>query len=45
MSALRIALIRQKYNAAGGAERFVARAMQALVEQGADITLDRKSVV
>ena len=39
MSAPRIALIRQKYNAAGGAERFVARAMQALAEQGADITL------
>lgn len=39
MSALRIALIRQKYNPAGGAERFVARAMRALAGQGADITL------
>ena len=39
MSAPRIALIRQKYNPAGGAERFVSRATRALVEQGADITL------
>ncbi|MBC8006916.1 MAG: glycosyltransferase family 4 protein [Prolixibacteraceae bacterium] len=39
MSAPRIALIRQKYNPAGGAERFVSRAIRALVEQGADITL------
>ncbi len=39
MSAPRIALIRQKYNPAGGAERFVSRATRALGEQGADITL------
>ena len=39
MSAPRIALIRQKYNPAGGAERFVSRATRALSEQGADITL------
>jgi UDP-glucose:(heptosyl)LPS alpha-1,3-glucosyltransferase len=39
LSAPRIALIRQKYNPAGGAERFVSRATRALVEQGADITL------
>jgi len=39
LSAPRIALIRQKYNPAGGAERFVSRAIRALVEQGADITL------
>lgn len=39
MSAPRIALIRQKYNPAGGAERFVSLAIRALVEQGADITL------
>ena len=39
MSAPRIALIRQKYNPAGGAERFVSRAIRALTEQGADITL------
>lgn len=39
MSAPRIALIRQKYNPAGGAERFVSLATRALVAQGADITL------
>ena len=39
MSAPGIALIRQKYNSAGGAERFVSRAARALAEQGADITL------
>ncbi len=39
MSGPRIALIRQKYNSAGGAERFVSRAARALAEQGADITL------
>lgn len=36
---LKIALIRQKYNAAGGAERFVSRAIEALVGQGAEVTL------
>ena len=39
MSHLHIALVRQKYNAAGGAERFVSRAIQALAEDGAQITL------
>ena len=39
MSALKIALIRQKYNAAGGAERFVSRAMRELAQQGASVTL------
>jgi UDP-glucose:(heptosyl)LPS alpha-1,3-glucosyltransferase len=39
MSALRIALIRQRYNPYGGAERFVANAMQALQERGAEITI------
>jgi UDP-glucose:(heptosyl)LPS alpha-1,3-glucosyltransferase len=39
LSAPRIALIRQKYNPAGGAERFVSRAIHALIGQGADITL------
>lgn len=39
MSGLRIALIRQRYNAFGGAERFVANAMQALQERGAEITI------
>lgn len=39
MSAPKIALIRQKYNAAGGAERFVSRAMRELAQQGAEVTL------
>ena len=39
MSKLHIALVRQKYNAAGGAERFVSRAIQALANDGAQITL------
>lgn len=39
MSAPRIALIRQRYNPAGGAERFVERAMHALRREGAEITL------
>ena len=39
MSHLHIALVRQKYNAAGGAERFVSRAIQALANDGAQITL------
>jgi UDP-glucose:(heptosyl)LPS alpha-1,3-glucosyltransferase len=34
LSALKIALIRQKYNAAGGAERFVGRALEALLDDG-----------
>jgi UDP-glucose:(heptosyl)LPS alpha-1,3-glucosyltransferase len=36
---MRIALVRQRYTPFGGAERFVSRAMQALREQGAEITL------
>lgn len=36
---LRIALIRQRYTAYGGAERFVARAMEALTGQGARLTV------
>ena len=39
MSAPQIALIRQKYNPAGGAERFVSRAMRELAQQGARVTL------
>lgn len=39
MSGPHIALIRQKYNAAGGAERFVSRAIQALTANGAEVTL------
>lgn len=34
MSAPRVAIIRQKYNPAGGAERFVSRAIGALQESG-----------
>ncbi|MDA8094338.1 MAG: glycosyltransferase family 4 protein [Betaproteobacteria bacterium] len=36
---IHIALIRQRYTAFGGAERFVARAMGALREQGAELTV------
>ena len=36
---LRIALIRARYNSSGGAERFVARAMQALGDQGVEVTV------
>lgn len=36
---LRIALVRQRYTAFGGAERFVERAMQALHGQGARLTI------
>jgi UDP-glucose:(heptosyl)LPS alpha-1,3-glucosyltransferase len=39
LSGLKIALIRQKYDAAGGAERFVSRAMRALAVQGVEVTL------
>ncbi len=36
---MKIALIRQKYNPAGGAERFVSRAIGALSREGVGITL------
>lgn len=36
---LRIALIRQSYRTDGGAERFVSRALNALAQRGAEITL------
>lgn len=39
MKPLKIALIRQRYTAFGGAERFVARAMDALQGQGAALTI------
>ncbi|CAK0770366.1 UDP-glucose:(heptosyl)LPS alpha-1,3-glucosyltransferase [Gammaproteobacteria bacterium] len=39
MSPPRIALIRQRYTAFGGAERFVAGAMAALEKQGASISI------
>lgn len=36
---MRLALVRQRYNAYGGAERFIERAMQALSAQGVAVTL------
>jgi len=36
---LRLAIIRQRYNPFGGAERFVERALSALVREGAEVTL------
>jgi len=39
MKPLKLALIRQRYTPFGGAERFVARAMQALQAQGAMVTI------
>lgn len=37
--AMRIAVVRQRYTPYGGAERFVERALRALVEEGAQVTL------
>ena len=42
-SELRIAVIRQRYNPYGGAERFVERALGALVREGAEVTLIARS--
>jgi len=39
MKPLKLALIRQRYTPFGGAEHFVARAMQALQAQGARVTI------
>ena len=36
---MKIALIRQRYNPFGGAERFVERALAALAHEGAEVTL------
>jgi UDP-glucose:(heptosyl)LPS alpha-1,3-glucosyltransferase len=36
---LRLAVVRQRYNAFGGAERFIARALPALERAGAEVTL------
>jgi UDP-glucose:(heptosyl)LPS alpha-1,3-glucosyltransferase len=36
---MKIAIIRQRYNPYGGAERFVERALGALVQEGAEVTL------
>jgi len=43
MKPLNIALVRQRYTAFGGAERFVERAMQALRDQGAQMTIVTRS--
>lgn len=37
--AIRVAVVRQRYNPFGGAERFVERALRALVAEGAQVTL------
>src|SRR5437763_2405739 len=36
---LRLAIVRQRYNPYGGAERFIARALPALERAGAEVTL------
>ena len=36
---LKLAIVRQRYNAFGGAERFIARALPALERAGAEVTL------
>ena len=36
---LRLAIVRQRYNPYCGAERFIERALGALVREGAEITL------
>jgi UDP-glucose:(heptosyl)LPS alpha-1,3-glucosyltransferase len=40
---MRIAVVRQRYNPYGGAERFVARALPALERGGAEVTLISRS--
>ncbi|MEA3192967.1 MAG: UDP-glucose:(heptosyl)LPS alpha,3-glucosyltransferase [Betaproteobacteria bacterium] len=40
---MKIAIVRQRYNPYGGAERFVARALPALERGGADVTLISRS--
>jgi len=40
---MKIAVVRQRYNPYGGAERFVERALGALVQEGAEITLITRS--
>src|SRR2546423_15474246 len=36
---MRLAIVRQRYNPFGGAERFVSRALSALERAGAEVTL------
>lgn len=40
---MKIAVVRQRYNPYGGAERFVERALGALVQEGAEVTLITRS--
>ena len=40
---LRLAIIRQRYTPYGGAERFVERALAALIREGAEVTLITRS--
>lgn len=40
---MKIAIIRQRYNPYGGAERFVERALGALADEGAEVTLITRS--
>ena len=40
---IKIAVVRQRYNPYGGAERFVERALGALVREGAEVTLITRS--
>lgn len=40
---MKLAIIRQRYNPYGGAERFVERALDALVAQGAEVSLITRS--
>jgi len=40
---MKIAIVRQRYNPYGGAERFVERALGALVQEGAKVTLITRS--
>jgi UDP-glucose:(heptosyl)LPS alpha-1,3-glucosyltransferase len=41
--AIRVAVVRQRYNPFGGGERFVERALRALVAEGAQVTLITRS--
>ena len=43
MAAMKIAIIRQRYNPYGGAERFVERALGALAAEGTEVTLITRS--
>lgn len=40
---MKIAIVRQRYNPFGGAERFVERALGALAQEGAEVTLITRS--